>query len=119
MRCVRCRQSTIRANNTHLRVSMELRKQHTPLHVSLELLRNLDGLPTVDEEWYHILIDQLNWLQQTRPDLAYAILHLARGIKSNRRHCMAAPLTALFSTCGIMKIVGAACTELHRTCIRP
>jgi hypothetical protein len=56
------------------------RKQHTPLHVSLEL-RNLDGLPTVDEEWYHILIGQLNWLQQTRPDLANAILHLARGIK--------------------------------------
>jgi hypothetical protein len=56
------------------------RKQHTPLHVSLELC-NLDGLPTVDEEWYHILIGQLNWLQQTRPDLANAILHLAWGIK--------------------------------------
>ncbi len=48
--------------------------------VSLEL-RNLDGLPTVDEEWYHILIGQLNWLQPTRADLANAILHLARGIK--------------------------------------
>ena len=56
------------------------RKQHTPLHVNLDL-RNLDGLPTVDEEWYHILVGQLNWLQQTRPDLANAILHLARGIK--------------------------------------
>ncbi len=27
------------------------------------------------------LIDQLNWLEQIRPDLANAILHLTRGIK--------------------------------------
>ncbi len=61
--------------------------------MSLEL-RNLDGVPTVDEEWYHILIGQLNWLQQTRFDLANAILHLARGINQQtplhgrNAHCL-------------------------------
>jgi hypothetical protein len=39
--------------------------------------------PAVDEEWHHILIGQLNWLQQTRSDMANAILYLARGIKQH------------------------------------
>lgn len=78
------------------------KKVVTPLPLNLKLKAD-DGEPFTDPTEYRKLIGKMNFLSNTRPDLAYTIQHLSQYMQQPRNshwNALMHTLNYVYSTCG-------------------